>query len=82
MGTKNNPGRFDCYGNADADEPMFILLARDIDAPTIVEEWASMRAARVRIGEKPETDLLMVDEARECAKAMRAWRATPREKEE
>ena len=21
MGTKNNPGKFDCYANADSDEP-------------------------------------------------------------
>lgn len=29
MGTKNNPGEFDCYANAAPDEPMFILLGRD-----------------------------------------------------
>ena len=28
MGTKNNPGRFDCYGNAEPDEPIFVLLGR------------------------------------------------------
>lgn len=30
MGTKNNPGAFDCYANAEPDEPMFVLLARDL----------------------------------------------------
>jgi hypothetical protein len=29
MGTKNNPGNFDCYLNAASDEPMFIVLGRD-----------------------------------------------------
>ena len=29
MATKNNPGKFDCYTNAEPDEPMFILLGRD-----------------------------------------------------
>ena len=26
MGTKNNPGKFDCYANAKPDEPLFVLL--------------------------------------------------------
>lgn len=26
MGSKNNPGKYDCYEAADPDEPMFILL--------------------------------------------------------
>ncbi|HAW11807.1 MAG TPA: aspartate decarboxylase, partial [Chloroflexi bacterium] len=29
MGTKNNPGKFDCYDDAHPDEPMFVLLGRD-----------------------------------------------------
>jgi hypothetical protein len=29
MGTKSNPGPFDCYAKAEPDEPMFVLLARD-----------------------------------------------------
>ena len=36
MGTKNNPGVFDCYANAEPDEPMFVLLGRDKDAATLV----------------------------------------------
>lgn len=40
MGTKNNPGTFDCYANAKPDEPMFVLLARDKKAPEIVRAWA------------------------------------------
>ena len=37
MGTKNNPGQFDCYRNAEPDEPMFVLLARDERAPQQTE---------------------------------------------
>lgn len=78
MGTKNNPAAFDCYGNAEPDEPMFILLARDLSAPDIVAEWAARREDAIQLGEKPETDRAMVDEARECANAMRAWRQANR----
>ena len=40
MGTKNNPGQFDCYGAAAPDEPIFILRATDISAPSLVVLWA------------------------------------------
>lgn len=40
MGTKNNPGKFDCYDAALPDEPMFVLLARD----PVVREWVRRRA--------------------------------------
>lgn len=69
MGTKNNPGNFDCYANAEPDEPMFILLGRDRSAPSLVEAWADNRE---RLGEDPAK----VAEARECAEAMRAHLAT------
>jgi hypothetical protein len=74
MGTKNNPGKFDCYDNAEPDEPMFILLARDISAPYRVEEWADIREAMIDQGLKPESDRPMVAEARQCATLMREWR--------
>lgn len=68
MGTKTNPGSYDCYASAKSDEPMFVLLGRDKDAPGLVELWADVRAAA---GEDPAK----VAEARECAKAMRQYRA-------
>lgn len=43
MGTKANPGEFDCYANAAPDEPMFVLLARDPIAPFLVSIWSSIR---------------------------------------
>ena len=66
MGTKNNPGEFDCYANADPDEPMFILLGRDRHAPALVEMWAAMRESE---GELPAK----VAEARACAQSMKHW---------
>lgn len=67
MGTKNNPGKFDCFANAHPDEPMFVLLGRDKDAPALVRAWANERE---RQGEDPKK----VAEARACAEAMERWR--------
>jgi hypothetical protein len=66
MGTKNNPGEFDCYANADPDEPMFVLLGRDKHAPTLVWLWSTLR-------ELDGEDQAKVTEARACAVAMTAW---------
>jgi hypothetical protein len=67
MGTKNNPGDFDCYENADPDEPMFVLLGRDRMAPALVRQWANQREAEMELPAK-------VAEARRCADAMEAWK--------
>ncbi len=68
MGTKNNPGQFDCYHNAAPDEPMFVLLARDPLAPILVEAWAALRdLMRPEHGQK-------VAEALACAQDMRDWK--------
>lgn len=74
MGTKDNPAPFDCYANALSDEPMFILLARDASAPDLVDAWAGGRIYDIATGKKPQSDMAMVEEAQDCAKAMRAWR--------
>jgi hypothetical protein len=74
MGTKLNPGSFDCYAAAAPDEPMFVLLARDITAPDRVEKWAHDREISINDGMHPLSDRSKVDEARECARAMREWR--------
>lgn len=67
MGTKLNPGKFDCYENAAPDEPMFVLLARDPMAPILVRLWADLRAHNAGNPSK-------VAEARTCATAMEEWR--------
>ena len=66
MGTKNDPGAFDYYANAEADEPMFVLLGRDKHAPTIVWLWATLR-------ELDGEDQAKVKEARECCIGMMEW---------
>lgn len=74
MGTKNSPGDFDCYAAAKLDEPMFVLLARDPQAPSRVRDWADVREGQVRRGERPSSDMDKVREARECANSMATWR--------
>lgn len=74
MATKNNPGAFDCYQNAGADEPMFVLLARDVSAPELVRAWADQREKQILDGARPATEIAQVQEARECARQMEEWR--------
>lgn len=71
MGTKRTPGTFDCYDNAEPDEPMFVLLARDPNAAYLVREWARDRRAR-------DGDTEQVREAFACAAAMLDWYLTNR----
>lgn len=68
MGTKENPGQFDCYANAAPDEPLFVLLARDKFAPTLIWLWATLR-------ELDDEDPAKVAEARQCCANMIAWAA-------
>ena len=70
MGTKNNPGRFDCYANADPDEPMFIVLGRDAAAPIAIRAWIDQRIASGK--NKPDDEQIV--EAREIADAMEQYR--------
>ena len=66
MGSKNNPGKFDCYANAEPDEPMFVLLGRDRHAPSLVWLWATLRELDQETPEK-------VAEARQCVVDMMVW---------
>lgn len=80
MGTKEKPGEFNCYAKALPDEPLFILLARDPIAPSVVEHWADRRARQIKHGTAEKDDLIKVKEADMIAQDMRDWRATANEK--
>ena len=67
MGTKNNPGKFDCYDAAEPDEPMFVLMGRDPDASMLVVLWAAVRAKR------GTTSADKIAEANACSSAMEEW---------
>lgn len=64
MGTKNNPGQFDCYENAEPDEPMFILLGRDRLAAHLVSIWS-----KVRMGDMEAASAVFLDMLRKHAAA-------------
>lgn len=58
MGTKNNPGKFDCYANAEPDEPIFILLGRDRLAAHLVSIWSKIRMGDMEAASAVFLDLL------------------------
>lgn len=82
MGTKINPGKYDCYALAEPDEPMFTLLARDRDAAMIVKMWAFFRIQQIDIGIRPEEDRAQVSEAIHLATEMDIWHQIHRNKKD
>lgn len=74
MGTKLNPGKFDCYGSAMPDEEMFTVLARDPAYPKVVHDWANEREREIQMGRRPLSDMEMVTEAHASAERARTWR--------
>lgn len=87
MATKINPGAYDCYENAEPDEPMFVLLARDELAPHLTRLWALIRdcapkqqilhevdRAREIADSKPVMNEAKYKEAMICADTMVGWR--------
>lgn len=91
MGTKTFPGMFDCYAEAESDEPLFTLLARDPLAPHLVKMWAMMRQGQplkaldafnnmvCTVGNKyidSPSNSEKIDEAVSCAVDMEAWLAS------
>jgi hypothetical protein len=87
MGTTNEPGKFDCHAKAEADEPLFTLLARDPLASALVSIWGYLRlgdpasAQHIMEGicytlagkyvKAPDTS--KAEEALQCAHDMREW---------
>lgn len=67
MGTKANPGKYDCYEKADPDEPLFVLRAKDPNAACLVWLWATM--AEMQSEQEPEK----VADARACVAQMINW---------
>lgn len=75
MGTRLNPGRFDCYSAALADEEQFVLNARDPAFSPTIRFWITQREAMIGRGEKPVSDNEMLTEAGLCATRGVAWRS-------
>lgn len=73
MGTKLNPGEFDCYSKAEPNEELFTLRAKDSDASILVKMWAFFRMQQINAGLRPESDRAQVSEAMRCATRMEIW---------
>jgi len=78
MGTKANPGPFDCYVLARDDEPMFTVIARDPMMPVLVRLWADIQLAGMASGHVPDDQVgrecEKVAEALKVARDAEAWR--------
>ncbi len=73
MGTKLNPGLYDCYEKAEPTEEIFTLRAKDSDAAIIVKLWAFFRLQQINAGLRSESDRVQVTEALNCATRMEIW---------
>jgi len=75
MGTKADPGPFDCYAAAEPDEPLFVLKSTDESAPTLVRIWAELyRERKMKANRWTPAAIQRYCEALECANQMAAWR--------
>lgn len=87
MATKNNPGTFDCYGNAAPDEPLFTFRPTCEMSPLFVKLYAHLRAKELSAVyetlntlvdialRKSPPDPAKIAEAHALAAQMEAWRA-------
>lgn len=72
MGTKNNPGKFDCYSKLEPDEPHFVIMGRDPSAALLIGLWAMLRELQLSCVDTSNEDE-KIEEARECADACLEW---------
>lgn len=68
MGTKREPGKYDCMNAAEPDEPIFVLLGRDPEAAATVRQWSHLRRARKSFSLKADEALLVADAMDEYCK--------------
>ena len=75
MGTKANPGPYDCHADAETHEPIFTLRANDPLAPDLVREWARRHAVQKLIEGDLATNEQKCVQALTCAEDMESWRS-------
>lgn len=70
-----------CLAKREADEPMFILLARDTAAPGAIEKWCEERELGITTGRRPDTphERQHIDEVRAKVRMFNAWRKEHRD---
>lgn len=62
MGTKLNPGEFDCLEKLQPNEPFFLLRGQDRSAPKCVRDWAARAQAAGVDPAKVQEAWLVADE--------------------
>lgn len=72
MGTKNNPGKYDCLAAAEPDEPTFTLLGRDSTASWVILFWRGLKLKMRQQGKSGISDEKL-EEASTCAAEMQKW---------
>ena len=84
MGTRNNPGVWDCYAKAEPDEELFTLMARDPDFEEFVRWWAHWRSRQIAAGVRPanEEEYAQIREAQEIATRGGIWGREWRQRKE
>jgi hypothetical protein len=75
MGTKNNPGPYDCYAHAEPDEPIFVLRGKDPAAHIVVAFWAALSK---QLHNQTQEKMM---EAAKIAAEMRLWAESKGKKE-
>lgn len=75
MGTKQNPGQFDCMDKIAQDEPFFVLRATDPIGAHVVRYWVEHAHAAGHEAEK-------IMEASMCADDMDTWRSMKQTQDE
>jgi hypothetical protein len=76
MGTKKDPGKFDCYAKLADDEPYFVLRGKDPVAWILVNLWVTYRklmALPYASKQDAMAHHLKLDEATACAQRMREY---------
>lgn len=58
MGSKNNPGKFDCYAKAEPDEPLFVLMGRDPMGGHLASIWSKLRQGDAEAAQRVFNDLV------------------------
>jgi hypothetical protein len=74
MGSKAQPGAFDCYAKLEPNEPYFLIMGRDPMGQQLVEMWALGAEMRLSLGALDAEAVLnkkaQIAEARRCAAYM------------
>lgn len=63
------------YNRRMEGEPVFVLLGRDPNAPSVIRKWARDRAELVAVGQSTPDNARQILAAYELASIMEKWRA-------